>query len=118
MHLEVVRISEELLTGLVEEKTESSAEIKTRVESSRTIQLCRQKTINANLQGAQLEKLCQIGREDKEYLQAVIKKLKLSARAFHRILRVARTIADLSGLENIERNHLMEAVNFRKLDRG
>lgn len=118
MHLEVTRISDELLTGLVEEKTEASSEIKARVEQSRNIQLRRQKMINANLQGIQLEKLCEITREDKEYLQTVIKKLKLSARAFHRILRVARTIADLEGLVDIERNHLLEAVNFRKFDRS
>lgn len=118
LHLEITRVSDELITGIKTEKTESSAEVQQRVEAARKIQLERNQCSNAELQGIELEKICELNIAEKELLQNVIKKMKLSARSYHRILKVARTIADLAGSLTIARNHLLEAVSFRNFERG
>jgi magnesium chelatase family protein len=72
---------------------------------------------NASLSGRALEQHCVVDDDSKGMLVAAMEKLGLSARALHRILRVARTIADLAGAEDIRREHLVEALGYRKLDR-
>lgn len=72
---------------------------------------------NASLSGRALEVHCAVDDDSKGMLVGAMEKLGLSARALHRILRVARTIADLSGAEAIRREHLVEALGYRKLDR-
>ncbi|NLJ87236.1 MAG: YifB family Mg chelatase-like AAA ATPase [Epulopiscium sp.] len=103
------------------EKSESSASIKKRVLKAQKIQQERYKNeniyFNAQLGAAQIEKYCVLGKEEKDLLKAAFEKLNLSARAYHRILKVARTIADLDGRENIELQHLSEAIQYRSLDR-
>jgi magnesium chelatase family protein len=92
----------------------SSLEIKTRVIKARNFALKRAGKINAELNNQEIEKFCQISYTDKIFLQNVIDKFNLSARVYHRILKIARTIADLAAMDCIQEQHLKEAVNYRK----
>ncbi|HKI82061.1 MAG TPA: YifB family Mg chelatase-like AAA ATPase, partial [Pseudodesulfovibrio sp.] len=96
---------------------EPSAAVRERVEAARGRQRCRG-TVNAELQGETLTSHCRLSPPDRHLLQQVLEKLGLSARAYHRILRVARTIADLDHAEHIATDHLTEAIQYRCLDRG
>ncbi|MCA5920933.1 YifB family Mg chelatase-like AAA ATPase [Pectobacterium brasiliense] len=96
---------------------ESSATIRERVLIARQIQLKRANKINALLTSREIEKYCGLEMADATYLEEVMNKLGLSVRAWHRILKVARTIADLGGRDNIERKHLAEALSYRCMDR-
>ena len=91
------------------------------VERARQIQLERYKGsdiyCNAQLGAAGLEKYCSVDKDGKELLKNVFNSLGLSARAHSRILKVARTIADLDGSENIKTEHIAEAVQYRGLDK-
>lgn len=69
------------------------------------------------MNAAQTEKYCILGRSEKKFVKEVFRRMDLSARAFHRILRVSRTIADLEGEERILEDHLAEAVGYRSADR-
>lgn len=105
----------------VREKSESSASIKKRVLKAQKIQQERYKDeslfFNAQLSAAQIEKYCVLGQAERNLLKTAFEKLNLSARAYHRILKVSRTIADLDGEENIGLQHLSEAIQYRSLDR-
>ncbi|MEM0912711.1 MAG: YifB family Mg chelatase-like AAA ATPase [Pseudomonadota bacterium] len=81
------------------------------------IQVNRQGCLNAQLSGKMMEKHCHLNDNVKAFLSLAIEKLSLSMRAYHRILRVARTIADLDGALEIEQRHLAEAIQFRSFDR-
>ena len=74
-------------------------------------------TLNSQLTNNLIGNTCTLSRPDRSLLQAAMEKLHLSARAYHRILKLARTIADMDGKENIDTQHLGEAINYRKLDR-
>ena len=69
------------------------------------------------MNSSQLENSCLLSKECKSLLKNAMNKLDLSARAYNRILKVSRTIADLDGFKNIETNHIAEAIQFRSLDR-
>jgi magnesium chelatase family protein len=101
---------------------ESSIEIKRRVNRARKIQLERFKGMkiysNAQMTNRHIKKFCQIDETSQNLLELVIDKFGLSARAYTRILKVARTIADLEGQENIQSAHLSEAIQYRTLDRN
>lgn len=101
--------------------TECSEQIKKRVNKARKIQLERYKQLNifsnSELTPRLIEKYCQLNKEGKEILQTAFEKLGLSARAYGRILKVARTIADLDEKENIDINHIAEAIQYRSLDK-
>ncbi len=105
----------------LEEKIESSENIKERVNKARKIQQCRYKEngiySNAELTPKLVSKYCKLDDESKFVLQNAFEKLGLSARAYGRILKVARTIADLAGEENINVNHIAEAIQYRSLDK-
>ena len=100
---------------------EDSATIRGRVLMAREIQRKRYAGTsirnNASLGGALMDRYCVLDKETVSMLQSIIAQLQLSARAYDRILRVARTLADLDGLENIEQRHVWEAANYRILDR-
>lgn len=72
---------------------------------------------NAQMSAKHTKKFCQIDSESKALLEMAINKMGLSARAYDRILKVSRTIADLSGVENIKPEHISEAIQYRSLDR-
>lgn len=100
---------------------ESSAEIKQRVVKAHEIQLQRYKKegifFNAQLNAAQVEKYCPLGDAEQKLLKAAFSSMDLSARAYHKILKVARTAADLDGSEKITVRHLAEVLQYRSLDR-
>lgn len=100
---------------------ESSAEIKQRVVKAHKIQLQRYQTegifFNAQLNAAQVEKYCSLGSAEQKLLRDAFTSMDLSARAYHKILKVARTAADLDGSENITVRHLAEVLQYRSLDR-
>ena len=101
---------------------EPSREIKKRVDAARRIQLDRFKGMkiysNAQMNNRHIKKFCQIDETSQKLLETAIDKFGLSARAYTRILKVARTIADLEGLEDIQPSHLSEAIQYRTLDRN
>jgi magnesium chelatase family protein len=99
------------------ESGETSATIRERVERARVAMLTRQEKPNARLTAAEISKYCALEREGAAMLQRAIVKLGLSARAYHRILKVARTIADLTGAQDIAAPHAAEAVQYRRFDR-
>ena len=95
---------------------EASEIVRTRVAEARDRQLHRG-VINASLGGADLHHHCQLDAQGEALLSGALEKLGLSARALHRVLRVARTLADLDGEARIRSGHLVEALGYRKLDR-
>ncbi len=117
MHIEVPRLSAEQLTSPNREPAESSAAVRTRVEQARTRQLVRSGQPNSQLEGEALEKICALEPPARQLIHRALEQLGLSARAYHRILRLARTIADLNQSDGIKPNHLSEAIGYRRLDR-
>ena len=105
-----------------DEKSEKSADIKKRVEKARLVQqerLSESKiTCNSQMTPSQVKKFCKLDNKGQELLELVFKKMKLSARGYNRVLKVARTIADLSGRELITTEDLAEALQYRKKDLG
>ena len=103
------------------QKAEKSSEIKKRVDKTRKIQLERYKDLNiysnSQLSAGMLQEFCPLGDEENALLKASFDSLGLSARAHSRILKVARTIADLAGEEKINTAHIAEAIQYRSLDR-
>jgi len=102
-------------------KGESSSKIKERVLKAHEIQKERYKNeniyFNSALSAAQIEKYCHLGVVERELIKNAFERFNLSARAYHKILKIARTIADLAQCENINVMHISEAIQFRNLDR-
>lgn len=100
---------------------ESSAQIRQRVEEAQKIQLERYEKEdffhNAQLTPQTIKKYCVLTKEAEEYLQTIYEKMEFSARAYHKILKVGRSIADLAGSEKILREHIAEAICYRLIDR-
>jgi len=96
---------------------ESSRVIRERVIAAAARQHARQGRANAQLQPKEIERLCRLDREAEALLRSALARLALSARAYHRILKVARTIADLARAEQIASVHVAEAISYRRLDR-
>jgi len=119
LHVEVPPVDYEALSSKAEE--ESSEEIRKRVNKARRIQQERYKgtgiTCNARLTPSLLKKYCVMSEEASKYLQLSFERLGMSARAYDRILKVARTVADLDSSEIIEKTHIFTAISFRSLDR-
>lgn len=97
---------------------ESSADIRLRIDAARAIQHARAGKPNAQLGQAETMLACRLDEHDQALLERAIDSLQLSARSMHRILRVARTIADLADSPQIATAHLTEALGYRRLDRG
>lgn len=119
IHIEVPPVKFDELRNT--ELTEASAQIKERVDRAREIQRERfkgTKTLcNAKITAEQFEKVCVIDKEAEQTLREAFESLGLTARAYDRVLKVARTIADLDGSEVIRSEHMLEAVQYRSLDR-
>lgn len=120
MQVEVAALKSDEITAL--EPTESSNAIRVRVESARALQRERlRRTLiqcNAEMTSRHMRKWCELDAASRRLLVAAIDRLGLSARAHDRILKVARTIADLAGTELIDSSHVAEAVQYRALDRA
>jgi magnesium chelatase family protein len=120
LHVEVTPVPFSELNTL--RPQENSASIRNRVIKGRQIQAERYSNkpgiyCNAQMSSKTLREVCVIDNAGQSLLKAAIQKLNLSARAYDRIVKVSRTIADLSGSANIETEHLAEAIHFRSLDR-
>ena len=96
----------------------TSAQIRARVVAARNRQLARQGVANAQLDGAALDAVAQLSDELTKFLNSAAEKMGMSARGYNRIRRIARTIADLRGAENIEMADLAEALSYRPINRG
>jgi magnesium chelatase family protein len=115
MHIEVPALPREQLLKKRSDG-ESSAIIRQRVQSAR-IQQNQRGQLNAKLDNQQIENYCELSEKDAALLESAIERLGLSARAYHRILKVARTIADIGQSDSINTGHLSEAIRYRCLDR-
>jgi len=125
IHIEVPRVEYEKLTN--QRLGESSAAIRERVEAARTRQIERfvkngstpeenaknLMTSNADMGVGEIRKFCKLDDAGENLMRVAMRQLQLSARAFHRVLKLARTIADLAGNDNIASNHLAEAIQYR-----
>lgn len=119
LHIEVAPVEFDKLYN--ENKCESSKQIRSRVNNARKIQNYRYKDIsascNAQINTNDVQKYCKLSENAKNLLEKAFNNLNLSARAYDRILKVSRTIADLSDCENIKSSHIAEAIQYRNLDR-
>ena len=120
LHVEVTPVSFEELSS--KEKGESSADIRERVMAAREVQGSRYKEnegvhANAQMSTKQLQVFCKLNSDSQQLLKMAMTKLNLSARAYDRILKVARTIADLEKNKSITSEHIAEAIQYRSLDR-
>lgn len=116
IQIEVPSLPAETLTR-PQSDCESSLQIRERIIKARKHQYHRRSKENALLNGDELEQDCSLDNASLTLITHALDRLGLSARAYHRILRVARTLADLEGQESISRHHLLEALNYRKLER-
>ena len=116
LQVEVDSVGYDDLASVSEE--ESSAEVKKRVERTRRIQRTRfgDARTNADMSEGEIRQFCALGRESENILKMSFERLKLSARARSRILKVARTVADMDLSEDIRPEHVLEAVSYRKYD--
>ncbi len=120
LHVEVPAVKFREMAG---EKTgETSAEIRARVIAARQRQQTRfthkpKITCNARMGSKELKEFCALDDEPKELLKLAMTELNFSARAYDRIVKVARTIADLAGADKISGEHISEAIQYRSLDR-
>ncbi len=119
IHIEVQKVEFEQLTE--KRKGEKSEEIRKRVLNARDQQNERYKDLkisyNAQMSSKEIEKYCNLNEASQNLIKIAMDKLNLSARAYDRILKVSRTIADLENSEDIESHHVSEAIQYRSLDR-
>jgi len=115
LHIEVPRVPTEVLAN--DEAAESSQDVAARVAAARERQLERQNQPNAQLDGPVVVNRANAERAALQLLAGAMRQLALSARAYHRVLRVARTIADLAGSDTVTTQHVAEAITLRQLDR-
>ncbi len=116
IHIEVPRLDNKMLDANVA-RGESSEKIRQRINIAYQNQLKRGPRFNAELSVKEVETFCVLKEKEKALLEKAMDKLKLSARAYHRILKLARTIADIEDSQHIELAHLTEAISYRSLDR-
>ena len=115
MHIEVPA----LLQGDLQKSSdhiETSSVVKERVVKAQQRQIKRRKYCNAHLTNKEIEQDCVLSTENQKVLNKTMDKMHLSARAYHRILKLSRTIADLEGSEWIQLHHLTESIAYRKID--
>ncbi|MCG8316180.1 MAG: YifB family Mg chelatase-like AAA ATPase [Pseudomonadales bacterium] len=115
IHLRVDALPLSLLSQKSATPGESSECIRTRVVRARATQLKRAKKPNHDLSAKEVEHYCALNEKDQQFIARAAEKLELSARAFHRVLKVARTLADLDATVNIETKHLSEALSYRAI---
>jgi len=117
LHVEVPRLPAGQLSASPSTTTEGSAEVRARVAAARHRALARAGKPNGAMTTAEVNRHCALDTPGRALLEQAMQRLGLSARAYHRVLKVARTIADLAGAPSITTAHLGEAVGYRRLDR-
>jgi magnesium chelatase family protein len=117
MHIEVPPVPHAVMHQAADIHTPSSASIRERVARARQIQLARTGKPAHQLTAGEITKNCMLDGMTKALLEQAASRLGFSARAYHRILKVARTVADLEGSEDIGQSHIREAIGYRLLDR-
>ncbi|MEJ2754556.1 MAG: ATP-binding protein, partial [Gammaproteobacteria bacterium] len=117
LHVEVKPVDKRCLIQRDTQNPECSEVVRDRVLRARQQQLDRQGCNNAQLTVSQIGVHCQLGEAEKQLLDQAMERLKLSARAYHRVLKVARTLADLSDVEILAGEHVLEAIGYRNFDR-
>ncbi len=118
MHIEVPRVANDILRKGIAGGEESSASIRDRVIAARNIALSRSGKANSALSAKEVKQLCVLSEASHLLLEKAMEKFGLSHRAYHRILKLARTIADLAHAKDISIQHVSEAISYRKLDRS
>lgn len=118
IHIEVPRVPREYLYESPSVSAESSAVVRERVLAARATQMTRSGRPNSALTPVEVERYCGLAHSERVLLETAVERLGLSTRAWHRILRVARTIADLADAPAIQAPHLSEAIGYRSLDRA
>ncbi len=116
MCIEVPAVPLSQLEQMAGEKSETSAQVRARVEAARCRQLQRSGVPNAQLGNRAITQHCFLQERDRRLLERAIEQLGLSARTYHRVLKLARTIADLDGAQQIMTPHITEAISYRRLD--
>lgn len=116
IHIEVPRLDKSALNANAP-RGESSASISQRINRAYQKQIQRSNKSNAELSSNEVERFCLIKKSDQQLLDQAMDKFKLSARAYHRILKLARTIADIADSDHIETPHLTEAITYRSVNR-
>src|SRR5262245_24519015 len=117
MHVSVARLPPDALVQAEKNKAEHSVDVRHRVQKARDYQFARQHKYNAMLSVPELDDVCGINREAEHLLNQVMARFQLSARVYHRIIKLARTIADLEESSTINEKHISEALQYRCLDR-
>jgi magnesium chelatase family protein len=118
LHVAVPRLASHLLFNQNKTAAESSQAVLERVQAVFELQQKRAGVLNARLTPQQLSRFCSLNTETESFTQKAMEKMKLSARSFHRVLRLGRTIADLASSPDIQLEHIQEAITFRKIDLG
>lgn len=116
LQIDVPRLPKGALTSNLD-RGEASHVVKSRVVKARERQIARAGKVNALMTNRDLDCYCKLSKEDSQFLEVALEKLNLSARAYHKVLKVARTIADLQGGININRSHISEALGYRAMDK-
>ncbi len=117
IQIELPRLEKEELMRKTNQKPEPSRIVRTRVEQTRDRQASRQGCLNGQLNNQQIEQYCVLDKNCERLLMNSIDKLKLTARSYHKLLKLARTIADMAELESITQSHLAEAISYRRQER-
>lgn len=117
LSIEVPLLPQGALQNSTEQRGETTEQVRKRVLQARKQQFERRGKINAHLNTREIEQDCALSADDALFLESALLKLGLSVRAYHRILKVSRTIADLADAPTIQRSHLAEALGYRAMDR-
>lgn len=115
-------MTQNIVNGFEARPAESSASIRSRVTEARKLQTQRFKNTkntnyNAQMSSRQIRKYCSLDQDSSALLKSAMERLSLSARAYDRILKVSRTLADLAGKDKVDSDHISEAIQYRSLDR-
>ena len=117
IQIELGRLEHRELINSGKGLTESSSAVRARVCRAQKLQLERQSCLNARLGNRELMEVCQLGKDVETTLIGVLEKLRMSARSYHKLLKLARTIADLEAAKTIRVEHIAEAISYRQQDK-